>query len=162
MADLETGNNLYLCVDVAGDAARLRFATTNSRIAGNFRTGGVASGFTPTVLGFYLLIILGAEGVIGRITESLGLGILPFTFGGWLSHLSYTAPFCGSASSECVRVFRFRPAEVAATLGAGPGIDFYRRCASIKVGLLAQRCSALLIPWASLALCFYDRRKYSR
>jgi ABC-type molybdate transport system permease subunit len=36
----------------------------------------------PTVLGFYLLVILGKNGPIGQITTQLGLGTLPFTFAG--------------------------------------------------------------------------------
>lgn len=37
----------------------------------------------PTVLGFYLLLALGPEGPVGKVTEALGLGLLPFTFWGW-------------------------------------------------------------------------------
>ena len=40
----------------------------------------------PTVLGFYLLIAMGPNGFIGEFTQSLGLGLLPFTFWG-LVHL---------------------------------------------------------------------------
>ena len=36
----------------------------------------------PTVLGFYLLILMGPSGPLGRLTEGLGLGTLPFTFTG--------------------------------------------------------------------------------
>lgn len=36
----------------------------------------------PTVLGFYLLVLMGPEGAVGRFTEALGLGRLPFTFPG--------------------------------------------------------------------------------
>ena len=36
----------------------------------------------PTVLGFYLLIVMGPQGPVGQLTESLGLGRLPFTFAG--------------------------------------------------------------------------------
>ncbi len=36
----------------------------------------------PTVLGFYLLLLLGPEGPLGRLTESAGLGVLPVTFAG--------------------------------------------------------------------------------
>src|SRR5574343_1718525 len=36
----------------------------------------------PTVLGFYLLITMGPNGPVGRLTEALGLGLLPFTFPG--------------------------------------------------------------------------------
>lgn len=33
----------------------------------------------PTALEFYLLVLLGSQGRIGQLTESVGLGILPFT-----------------------------------------------------------------------------------
>ena len=36
----------------------------------------------PTVLGFYLLLAMGPEGPVGRLTHALGLGQLPFTFPG--------------------------------------------------------------------------------
>jgi len=36
----------------------------------------------PTVLGFYLLVTLGPNGPVGALTQSLGLGVLPFTFAG--------------------------------------------------------------------------------
>ena len=36
----------------------------------------------PTVLGFYLLVTLGPQGPVGRLTEALGLGTLAFTFSG--------------------------------------------------------------------------------
>lgn len=36
----------------------------------------------PTVLGFYLLVTMGPNGPIGQLTQSLGLGLLPFTFPG--------------------------------------------------------------------------------
>ena len=36
----------------------------------------------PTVLGFYLLVAMGPTGPIGQLTQSLGLGTLPFTFAG--------------------------------------------------------------------------------
>jgi len=34
----------------------------------------------PTVLGFYLLMLLGPDGVVGRALGALGLAALPFTF----------------------------------------------------------------------------------
>lgn len=36
----------------------------------------------PTVLGFYLLVTMGPNGLLGNLTRSLGLGVLPFTFWG--------------------------------------------------------------------------------
>ena len=36
----------------------------------------------PSVLGFYLLLAMGPNGPVGRLTESLGVSALPFTFWG--------------------------------------------------------------------------------
>ena len=36
----------------------------------------------PSVLGFYLLLMMGPNGPVGQMTQSLGLGTLPFTFWG--------------------------------------------------------------------------------
>jgi molybdate transport system permease protein len=48
----------------------------------------------PTVLGFYLLITLGPHGPVGHLTQSLGLGVLPFTFAGLVvASVFYSLPF---------------------------------------------------------------------
>ena len=39
----------------------------------------------PTVLGFYLLVFMGPNGPLGKLTESLGIGLLTFTFPGLLA-----------------------------------------------------------------------------
>ena len=36
----------------------------------------------PTVIGFYLLILLGPQGPVGRFMQDMGWGLLPFTFKG--------------------------------------------------------------------------------
>src|SRR5674476_366425 len=36
----------------------------------------------PTVIGFYLLVAMGPHGPLGQLTQSLGLGVLSFTFAG--------------------------------------------------------------------------------
>ena len=33
----------------------------------------------PSVLGFYLLLLMGPQGPVGRLTQALGLGLLPFS-----------------------------------------------------------------------------------
>src|SRR5690554_5104687 len=48
----------------------------------------------PTVLGFYLLILMGPKGVVGQLTEQLGLGLLAFTFEGLvIASVIYSLPF---------------------------------------------------------------------
>jgi len=47
----------------------------------------------PTVLGFYLLLLLGPHGPIGRLTGALGLGTLAFSFSGLvLASIVYSLP----------------------------------------------------------------------
>jgi len=48
----------------------------------------------PTVIGFYLLIALGEGGVIGSLSQFLGLGSLAFTFTGLvIGSVFYSLPF---------------------------------------------------------------------
>ena len=36
----------------------------------------------PTVIGFYLLVVMGPHGPVGQFTQWLGIGLLPFSFAG--------------------------------------------------------------------------------
>jgi len=75
----------------------------------------------PTVLGFYLLLILGPKGWVGQLTESLGIGILPFTFSGLvIASVIYSLPFAVQPIQNAFTAIGKRPLEVAATLGASP------------------------------------------
>jgi molybdate transport system permease protein len=75
----------------------------------------------PTVLGFYLLLILGPEGPVGRATAALGLGTLPFTFGGLVvGSVLYSLPFVVQPVRNAFEAMGTRPMEVAATLRASP------------------------------------------
>ncbi len=80
----------------------------------------------PTVIGFYLLLAMGPEGVIGQLTEALGLGLLPFTFWGLVvGSLIYSLPFVVQPIQNAIEAIGERPLEVAATLGAGPWDRFF-------------------------------------
>lgn len=75
----------------------------------------------PTVLGFYLLVALGPQGWGGRFTQALGLGLLPFTFGGLLvGSIVYSVPFAVQPLQHAFEAVGRRPVEAAATLRAGP------------------------------------------
>jgi molybdate transport system permease protein len=75
----------------------------------------------PTVLGFYLLITLGPNGPGGQLTQALGLGTLPFTFGGLLlGSVIYSLPFAVQPLQHAFEAVGARPMEVAATLRARP------------------------------------------
>jgi len=75
----------------------------------------------PTVLGFYLLLLMGPHGPIGKFTEVLGIGLLPFTFGGLvLASTFYSLPFVVQPIQNAIQAIGPRPLEVAATLRARP------------------------------------------
>ncbi|MET0107288.1 MAG: molybdate ABC transporter permease subunit [Candidatus Thiodiazotropha sp.] len=75
----------------------------------------------PTVLGFYLLIMLAPDGPVGRLTEALGIGILAFTFEGLVfASVLYSLPFVVQPLQNAFEALGPRPAEVAATLRASP------------------------------------------
>jgi molybdate transport system permease protein len=80
----------------------------------------------PTVLGFYLLVAMGPSGPVGRLTESLGLGTLPFTFWGLVvASVLYSMPFVVQPIQNAMEALGDRPLEMAATLRAGPWDRFF-------------------------------------
>ncbi|HET9931959.1 MAG TPA: molybdate ABC transporter permease subunit [Polyangiaceae bacterium] len=75
----------------------------------------------PTVIGFYLLLLLGPNGFVGRITNAVGVGNLPFTFPGLvLASTVYSLPFVVQPLQNAFEGVGRRPLEAEATLGAGP------------------------------------------
>ncbi|NMM06318.1 molybdate ABC transporter permease subunit [Polaromonas sp.] len=80
----------------------------------------------PTVLGFYLLVALGPNGPGGRLTEALGIGLLPFTFPGLvIASVFYSLPFMVQPVQNAFEAIGERPLEVAATLRASPWDTFW-------------------------------------
>ncbi|AYC32767.1 molybdate ABC transporter permease subunit [Pseudomonas cavernae] len=80
----------------------------------------------PTVIGFYLLVSMGPHGPIGQLTQSLGLGTLPFTFAGLVvGSMFYSLPFVVQPLQHAFAAIGARPLEVAATLRAGPWDTFF-------------------------------------
>ena len=80
----------------------------------------------PTVLGFYLLVAFGPHGWAGQLMQSMGLALLPFTFGGLLlGSLVYSLPFAVQPLQYAFEAVGRRPLEVAATLGARPIDAFF-------------------------------------
>ncbi len=80
----------------------------------------------PTVLGFYLLVALGPQGWGGQLTQSLGLGLLPFTFSGLVvASVIYSLPFAVQPLQRAFEAMGQRPMEVAATLRASPVDAFF-------------------------------------
>lgn len=80
----------------------------------------------PTVIGFYLLIVMGPEGPVGRFTQGIGLGILPFSFAGLVvGSVFYSMPFVVQPLQNAFEAIGQRPLEVAATLRAGAWDRFF-------------------------------------
>ena len=92
----------------------------------------------PTVLGFYILVVLGPKGWIGELTQSLGLGVLSFSFTGLLiGSLIFSLPFAVQPIQYAFEAIGKRPLEVAATLRAGPLDAFFSVALPLaKPGLL--------------------------
>ena len=80
----------------------------------------------PTVIGFYLLVAMGPNGVVGQFTQSIGVGTLPFTFWGLvIASIFYSMPFVVQPIQNAIEALGERPIEVAATLRAGPWDTFF-------------------------------------
>jgi len=80
----------------------------------------------PTVIGFYLLVALGPHGPLGQLTQSLGLGLLPFTFSGLvLGSVIYSMPFVLQPLQNAFEAIGEQPLEAAATLRASPLDTFF-------------------------------------
>ncbi len=80
----------------------------------------------PTVLGFYLLVVLGSRGPLGSLMEWLGGRSLAFTFTGLvIGSVIYSMPFVVQPLQNAFSAVGRRPLEVAATLGASPLDRFF-------------------------------------
>ena len=75
----------------------------------------------PTVIGFYLLLLMGPNGPVGQLTQWAGIGLLPFTFWGLVvASVFYSLPFVVQPIQNAFEALGKRPLEVAATLRASP------------------------------------------
>lgn len=80
----------------------------------------------PTVLGFYLLLLMGPAGPIGRMTDFLGMERLSFTFFGLVvGSVIYSLPFVVHPIQNAFEAMGPGPMEAAATLRAGPIDRFF-------------------------------------
>ena len=80
----------------------------------------------PSVIGFYMLLAMGPDGPIGVFTEALGIGTLPFTFGGLVvASVVYALPFVVQPIQNAFEAIGERPLEMAAVLRAGPWDRFF-------------------------------------
>jgi len=75
----------------------------------------------PTVLGFYLLVMLGPNGPLGQFTHAIGWGSLAFTFWGLLlASVLYSLPFVVQPLQAGFASLDTSILDVAATLRASP------------------------------------------
>ena len=80
----------------------------------------------PTVLGFYLLVLLGPDGPGGWIASLWGGRTLAFTFEGLvIGSVVYSMPFVVQPIRNAFAAMGERPLEVAATLRASPLRTFW-------------------------------------
>ncbi|MFZ1885169.1 MAG: molybdate ABC transporter permease subunit [Rhodoplanes sp.] len=80
----------------------------------------------PTVLGFYLLLMLGPNGPGGLIAGLWGARTLAFTFEGLIvGSVFYSMPFVVQPIRNAFAAIGDRPLEVAATLRASPRRAFW-------------------------------------
>lgn len=80
----------------------------------------------PTVLGFYLLVLMGPAGAVGQFTSWIGLGTLPFTFSGVvIASILYSMPFVVQPLQAAFTTIGEQPLEAAATLRASPLDTFF-------------------------------------
>ena len=92
----------------------------------------------PTVIGFYLLVAMGSNGTIGHLTQSLGIGLLPFTFAGLvIASVFYSLPFVVQPLQNAFEAIPEHVLEVAATLRASALDTFFSVALPLaKPGLL--------------------------
>ena len=80
----------------------------------------------PSVLGFYLLVVLGPQGALGQAMQAIGLAPLPFTFAGLVvASVFYSLPFMVQPILNSMQALGERPLEAAASLRASPMDVFF-------------------------------------
>ena len=80
----------------------------------------------PVVIGFYLLMLMGPNGPVGQLTQSMGLGLLPFTFSALvIGSVFYSLPFVVQPLQNTFEAIGLKPLEAAATLRASPLDTFF-------------------------------------
>jgi len=94
----------------------------------------------PTVLGFYLLLLLGPHGPVGQATEWLGLGLLPFTFAGLVvASTLYSMPFVVQPLQSAFEAIGTRRWKFAAAWGGAARSILYGGAAAGAAGLCRRR-----------------------
>lgn len=80
----------------------------------------------PTVIGFYLLLLLGPQGAIGQLMQNAGLNLLPFTFWGLVvASMVYSLPFVVQPLVNSFSALSQGPYDAASTLRTSPFEQFF-------------------------------------
>jgi molybdate transport system permease protein len=111
-------------------AAPLAYLLTNSSWPGRSFVEALFNlpiALPPTVIGFYLLFLLGPKGSVGMLWESLFGGPLLFTFAGIvIASLIYSLPFAIQPIKASFEKIDPRLKENAYVLGLSPAATFFR------------------------------------
>ena len=95
----------------------------------------------PTVLGFYLLLLLGPAGFIGGPWLELTDTTLTFSFAGLvIASVLYSLPFAVQPLQGAFEAVGKAPLEAAATLGAGPFDSFLHVASPLAVRGYLSAC----------------------
>ncbi len=128
-------------------AAPLSYALAFSRLRGKAFLEALVNlplAVPPTVVGFYLLMLMGPRGVVGRPWEALTGSPLLFTFAGIaLASLIYSLPFAVQPMRTAFEKIDRRLLESAYVLGLPRTAAFFRVILPNSLGGLAA--SAILI-----------------
>jgi molybdate transport system permease protein len=80
----------------------------------------------PTVLGFYLLLILSPDGALGQVWQAFGFAPLTFSMTGLvIGSVIYSLPFAVQPLMSGFELLGKRPLEAASALGAKPIDRFF-------------------------------------
>jgi molybdate transport system permease protein len=122
LASITTLILLLICTPLAWWLARTRSAWKGPIDA----LIGLPLVLPPVVLGFYLLLLMGPNGFVGRFMQFFGWEPLPFTFSGLVvGSVFYSLPFVVKPIEGAFEAMGDRPLEVAATLRASPLDTFF-------------------------------------
>ena len=117
----------------------------------------------PTVLGFYLLLMLGPYGPGGLIAGLWGARTLAFTFEGLvIGSVFYSMPFVVQPIRNAFAAIGDRPLEVAATLRASPRRAFWTVAVPMaRPGIPHRRGAGFCPHGRRVRRRTDDRRQYS-
>ncbi|MHC5306042.1 molybdate ABC transporter permease subunit [Bartonella sp. LJL80] len=117
-----------LCLMVIGTPVALWLARSRSRFKEVVASLiSIPLVLPPTVLGFYLLVLLGPNGPGGFIAPWFGMDKFAFTFEGLvIGSIIYSLPFVVQPIRNSFEAMGTRPMEVAATLRASPWKAFWK------------------------------------